>query len=126
MAQYSSVTVSGHLPLYVEWLQSKPTKTVSYNPTTRIVTWDIGLVSSSLESDPALYFQVGIKPSRQQIGSSPVLVDSVIVGGKNVDSGVLGQIKKQDHTTTLRSDTIDSFGSVVSGDEADGGVFKNQ
>lgn len=113
IVDYGDVRVTAQLPVYVDWIKSKPTKLINYNPTTREITWSPGLVSSQGATDPTMSFQVKITPSSSQVNTSPALVELVNISGKNLLTGSYNELKKQNHTTATSGDSEDISGNVV-------------
>ncbi len=75
----SDVRAVATLPTYVDWMDSfYPTNDgVSYDDTTRTVTWNMGQVTSGtgFSGNPrTISFQVKLNPSTSQVGSVPKLV----------------------------------------------------
>ncbi|KND50729.1 MAG: hypothetical protein AB198_01345 [Parcubacteria bacterium C7867-003] len=73
--------VRAELPPGVSWKGefSPSTEKVTYNPSTRVVSWDIGNVSAGtgfIYSPKQVYFKVGIIPSINQVNQAPVLVSN--------------------------------------------------
>jgi hypothetical protein len=77
----AGATVSAALPAYVRYTgKTSPSDgSVTYNDTTRTVTWTAGDVASG--ATKAVAFQVGFTPSTAQQGSSPVLLFAQQVSG---------------------------------------------
>lgn len=81
----SSTKVSFVLPVYVSWVDSSTDKTgVSYNETTRTVTWNIGQMA---EGDMRVA-EVGlvVKPSQSHVGKTPTITSSLVLEADEVDS----------------------------------------
>lgn len=79
--QLSDARVVAVLPSYVKYLDNKSpaSEQVVYNPATGELSWNIGNVvaNTGYGSLPRqVAFQVSIIPSRTQIGTSPILVES--------------------------------------------------
>jgi hypothetical protein len=75
----SLVVVSAQLPVYVSWKgETLPsTESISYDPNTRKVTWNVGNVSFGtgfIYSPKQVSFKVGIIPSVNHVGSSPEIL----------------------------------------------------
>lgn len=82
----SDVTVTGVLPVYVEWMeQTYPAdEQVSYNPNTREVTWVLGNVNAatgSVTPPREASFRVAVVPSVTDVGDYLTLVRSVVMRG---------------------------------------------
>ncbi len=82
----ANTTASAVLPQNVVWLgQTDPaSERISYDPNTRTVSWNVGLVSNGtgfIYSPKTVSFQVGLTPSITNIGSSLPLVSAVQASG---------------------------------------------
>ena len=91
------------------------TEDVVYDSLTNNITWDIGNLSSGsgFSSDAReLAFQVSLKPVISQIGSVPVLVNSIIFSGRDALTGNMTNINNSPLTTRLLSDP-----AFIQGDE---------
>lgn len=76
------------LPTYVSWkeviLPQVETQNVSYNQVTRELVWDIGDVQGgSTSASRTLSVKVGITPSTNQVGTAPLLTDSLTLTGRD-------------------------------------------
>lgn len=72
--EITDAEMSATLPSYVTWLDLVSAgDDVSYNVSTRELTWNIGDVDARADEEVA--FQVSILPSQSQIGSIPTLVN---------------------------------------------------
>lgn len=74
--------VTAVLPAGVEWKSeiSPSSERLSFNPETRVVTWNIGNISLGMGftySPKEASFKVGITPSVSQVGSNPNLVTGI-------------------------------------------------
>ena len=83
------VTLSGSLPIGVEWkgVISPSSERISYDPGTRTVSWNVGNVSAGTGftySPKGVSFQVSIIPSLNQIGSSPSLLSQIKVDSTDI------------------------------------------
>ena len=88
----SGAEVHALLPAYVNWVGAKSpdSENISYDETTRTVSWKIGNVASGVgyTSDPRkASFQVSLLPSSSQIGSVPQLLLQSTMTGKDVFTG---------------------------------------
>lgn len=77
-----SAVARAELPQGVFWKGevSPSSEKISYNPDTRIVTWDIGSVTAGsgfVNSPRQAYFKVGLVPSVVQVGVVPNLTSSI-------------------------------------------------
>ena len=91
-SQITKAQVRSTLPSYVKFIGtvSPAGEQVSYNESTREVTWNIGTLSRGVGLTSAVKtvsFQVAITPSRSQIGSIPVLAGETVLSAEDVFSG---------------------------------------
>jgi hypothetical protein len=87
--------VTAKLPLWVTYtgvVSPQSAKDfITYNEATRTVTWSPGTVAPGVgyTSNPLeVYFQVAIKPSTSQIGSSPSIIGPGILTGRDQNVGL--------------------------------------
>ncbi len=76
----SGAVVTATLPDYVTWenVVSPTSENISYNPTSREITWLLGNVDSQTASSPTVRqvaFQIGLLPSVSQVGASPKVLN---------------------------------------------------
>lgn len=85
----ANVSASAVLPSYVRFINS-PASGVSYNASSRVVTWNVGDVAAAQAKTAS--FQIGFTPSLSQVGSLPVLISDQRVYGYDrfVRGGVEG------------------------------------
>lgn len=112
--------VSAKLGSSVSWLsaQNIAGEGVTYDSSTQILTWDLGELSSGsgFSSPPReLSVQISLTPSIIQIGSAPVLVDSIIFTGRDSISGKTVTINNPPLTTTLIEDPVFIQGDDIVG-----------
>jgi hypothetical protein len=105
----SGVKASATLPTYVDWLESfYPTNDgLSYDETTRRVTWDMGQVVSGTGFTGAsrtMSFQVKLNPSISQIGSILKLILDTNVTARDVFTGESLTTTKSAVSTNLQND----------------------
>ncbi|TSC70501.1 MAG: Uncharacterized protein CEO12_336 [Parcubacteria group bacterium Gr01-1014_46] len=98
-------TVRAELPQGVSWKGevSPASERVTYNPSTRIVSWEVGNVSAGsgfISSAKQIYFKVGLIPSISQVGSAPELTSAVDASA--TDTYTEKQIKSNALPTTTR------------------------
>ena len=89
----ADATVTGTLPSYVRFVSSTD-PSITYNETSRTVTWKAGEVASGAGFSVGARqgtFEVAVLPSASQRGTSPVLMSSLEVRG--VDRYTQGQIE---------------------------------
>lgn len=82
----SSARVTALLPPYVRWTGniSPQSDTISFNETSRQVTWNVGEIPQSSGSNVALKevaFQLGFIPSLSQVGEIPPLLHTQVITG---------------------------------------------
>ena len=112
-----STVVKASLPPGVSWKGeiSPSSEKITYDPNTRMVTWDIGNVLAGTgftNSAKQVYFKVGIVPSLSQVGSMPDLATQIRV--TSVDTHTGSDIKLNGTSATTRfSDTSFSSGQDV-------------
>jgi len=113
-----NVKVSGQLGPNVEWAEEVAPANdsgLSYNATTRTVSWEIGkLLSGSGFSSPGkeVSFKVSLMPSLGQVGGVPVLVSNITLTG--FDSFTASDVRISHPSVTTR---ISSDPTYVQGDE---------
>ena len=67
--------VSTGLPIYVEWLeQYEAPGEITYNPVAKDLTWSVGDIPAGERRE--LTFQVAIRPSLSQLGTTPQLIEA--------------------------------------------------
>ena len=97
------------LPTYVDWLgtTSPSSESISYDDTTRTVTWNIGQVApgaGTTGTARAVSFQVRLNPSTSQIGTAPELVQEIAVSAKDTYTGETVTASHSPLTTQLSND----------------------
>jgi len=110
--------VVGTLPLGVSWVgMTSPAKeTVSYDETTRRVTWNLGPVKAGTGIDLPVrtaYFQVSLIPSLPDIDLLVSLVRGISLRGTDTWSGSSLVASPNDLTTSLSLDSAGGAGQVV-------------
>ena len=106
----SNVVVTTKLPPYVSWLNkvSPTTEPISYDESTRTVTWNIqdlrAGVGYSTASNKQAYFQVSFLPSLSQVGTSPDLTSEITISGTDRFTGTALLSTKPALTTRFNSD----------------------
>jgi hypothetical protein len=102
----ANTAVKTTLPSYVRYT-GKATDGISYNETTREVTWTIGNMSPSASLEGA--FQIALLPSVSQKGTSPALTNDVVLSGFDRFAG--GDATDEADPPTTRTDTDPAFQS---------------
>jgi len=106
-----NTTVSAVLPIYVTWMdETYPSSAaLSYNPNTRVVTWNAGEVAAgtgSAVSSREVSFRVGMTPSVTDIGRTPSLVDEPTLRAVDAFTGDVIERTTRDQTTALTDDPL--------------------
>ncbi|MEI6346292.1 MAG: hypothetical protein WCO79_03630, partial [bacterium] len=97
------------IPSYVTWLGNvnPPSENVAFDVTTGTITWNVGEIKSGVGFSSAprqLQFQVSLVPSVSQVGSSPVLVNDLLIQGTDRYTGSPLQVSRAAVTTRTNSD----------------------
>ncbi len=80
---------------------------LSYNSSTREITWNIGNIprSTGLGASPReVAFKVGLSPSLSQLGSNPTLINDVVLTGHDDFANVDLRVSRPPLSTRLSSD----------------------
>jgi hypothetical protein len=88
---------------------------IAYNQSAGTITWDLGKIESGAGfSAPGreVAFQVALTPSLSQVGTAPVLVNSIVLNGSNMHTGQVVTVTNQPLTTRLVGDS-----TYVQGDD---------
>ncbi|MEQ1500395.1 MAG: hypothetical protein ABL917_03445 [Parcubacteria group bacterium] len=109
--------VSGTLPVGVVWKDevSPSQENVSYDPDTRVVTWNVGNISAGAgfaNSPKSVFFKVGIVPSVNQVRTKPVLISDI--SATATDTYTATVIEKM--VTSVTTDFSDTNFTLGSGD----------
>jgi hypothetical protein len=110
--------VTASIPAYVKWrgVVSPVDASISYDPTGGGIVWDIGAVPRNADIGSGakqVYFQLTLRPSANQVGSVPILVNESIVRGTDVFTGVTIENKAPALTTRTSSDLLFKAGDDV-------------
>ncbi len=96
------------LPIYVKWigLTAGENENVSYNETTREITWNIGSVlpNTGINNEREASFVVSLNPSLSQVGSIPQLMKETYLSGTDAFSESLIKSTRGAITTSLTND----------------------
>ena len=106
------------LPTYVDWVGTKSpaTENISYDDTTRTVTWNIGQVAAGTGTTGAgrsVSFQVRLNPSTSQIGSTPKLTLDSTAMAKDTYTGQTVSANRAAVSTRLDNDPSFPVGGGV-------------
>lgn len=110
----SGAKISFILPIFVSWLNVfTQGQNVSYDQSTRTVTWDIGNMQSggTVTSD----IQVSVKPSQSHIGTSPEITSGIVFEGQEVDTRSKIRVRASPINTSLFRENWGGNPSVVIG-----------
>lgn len=105
----SQAKIISTLPSWVDFAGtvSPAGEDVAYNSADRSVTWNIGRIPKGTGITTAartVYFQVTLKPSLSQVGSSPSLVNEAVLTGRDDFANVEIRASKSGLTTRLDND----------------------
>lgn len=100
----SNTLVKTMLPIYVKWLGvvSPDGEDISYNESTREVSWNAGRIPSGGSRDGA--FQISLLPSVNQIGSTPALTGDILLTATDDFTNTVVTDKNIPVTTFLTTD----------------------
>ena len=96
--------VFGALPSYVQWTGQKNRESLTFNPTTRTFRWEVGeLQRQAGNGRPSrtAAFQVGIRPSVNQQGQTPTLVQNIRMQGTDQYTGSTLRVDANKVTTKI-------------------------
>lgn len=109
------------LPQYITWLDLVTSgDDVSYSPTTRTVTWDIGDLNANERSD--MSFQVSFVPSTSQVGAIPTIIETQRFRATDRFTGTVVRTDASALTTSLFNDpdAPEDSGRVLADEEDEG------
>ncbi len=114
----SGTQVKAVLPNFLAWtgVISPSTEKVSFDPDSRIVTWDIGNVLATGGSTSGLRqvaFQISFTPSLNQVGNKPTLIDKSSFSGTDSFTGDIISSKSSPLTTYLPTDPNFNTGDEI-------------
>lgn len=103
--------VTAKLGSNVSWLgaQSALSEDITYDSSSNTVTWNLGALSSGSGFSSAareLAFQISLKPTAGQIGTTPVLVNSIVFSGRDTLTGNTVTVNNPPLNTRLTSDPV--------------------
>ena len=110
--------VKAVLPNFLAWtgVVSPSTEKVSFDPDSRVVTWDVGNVLATGGSASGLRqvaFQISFTPSLTQVGSKPALIDKSSLSGTDSFTGDIISLKSGQLTTYLPTDPNFNTGDEI-------------
>lgn len=82
----ANATVSTVLPPYVQYVTGRAGDNVSYDPSSRKVTWSLGDVKAGVGYSTTARtgaFQVTLTPSTSQVGTAPALTGTAVLSGQD-------------------------------------------
>ena len=106
---FAESKVTAKLGPGVKWLGTSSflSENVSYDDTSKVVTWNLGTLPSGTSSSSGTReasFQISLIPTINQIGTAPVLVNSIVFSGRDSSTGKTVTTNNPALTTTLSSD----------------------
>ncbi len=111
----AAVTASAILPPSVTWTGNivPSTETITYNADTRVLTWNIGPLpkATSTAKSKSVSFQVKVKPTKSQVGSTVSLLGETIVSATDTVTETTIESKKPPLTTRFDTDPIYTEGA---------------
>lgn len=110
----SNAIATATLPIGVQWtgVVAPQSETISYNPETRMVTWNIGSLPRITNTPLVrkISFQVKVKPSKGQVGSKLDLLSQTKIDAVDTITGASLSETKSSLTNILSSDPLYSTG----------------
>lgn len=110
----STATARAILPLGVTWMGvvSPQSETVTYDPETRIVSWNIGGMpkATNILLTRSVSFQVKVKPTKDQVGSELQLLGETTISATDTVANTPLSITRPGLTTRLGTDPAYSTG----------------
>jgi len=111
-----NVRINAVLPQGINWsnyyINKVSDSQVYYNERTKEVIWEIQKVPAGVGSVSSLYeliFQIGLTPSVNQVGESPVLINESSAEGKDTFTQVILDSSARSVTTTIPDDPRDAY-----------------
>lgn len=106
---FADAKVIAQLGPSVSWLavQSVAGEKISYDSSSNAMLWDLGLLVSDTgfsTSAREIVFQLALTPTLGQIGTAPVLVNSIVFSGRSTDTGNVVNVSSLPLTTNLTDD----------------------
>jgi hypothetical protein len=110
--------VVANLPDYITWenITSPSTESISYNPTSREVTWRPGIIEGGTGAQPVVRqvaFQIGFVPSISQVSTAPITVNIANFTGNDTFTGLSTKDSGKALTTELGTDPGYHFGDGI-------------
>lgn len=100
LSDITNTTVTTKIPQWVRYtgmISPQSAKDfITYNETSRTITWSPGLLAASsgyTKPELVVYFQVAIKPSSSQLGTTPALTGPVVFTGRDQKNGASIQLQ---------------------------------
>ena len=103
------------LPSYVRWLNKSEGKgSISFNETSRDITWKVSTIAP--QDSAQISFQVELKPSKSQVGTSPTVLGSQRMKATDRFTGTVLRASMDALSTKLSTEAgfKESDGEVVS------------
>jgi hypothetical protein len=110
----SGTQVTSTLPAWIRFVGpvSPPSEDLTYNPSTRVITWNVGGVPKGTGitgSDREVSFQIGFTPSLSQVNTMPNLINNTTLTGHDDFANVDVRVNKEPLSTLLLDDPTFSF-----------------
>lgn len=103
----SKAQVNSTLPPWMTFVSS-PTEDLIYNSSTKSIQWNVDRISKGAGVTGAartVAFQISLKPSISQVGSSPTIINGAILTGHDDFANVDVRVSKGALSTRLESDS---------------------
>ncbi len=105
----SKGVVRSSIPSWVNFVDSisPTTENLTYNPSTREITWDIGRIprgTGITTAGRSVSFQVAFTPSLSQVGTTPVIINEAILTGHDDFANVDVKVSRPSLRTQLEDD----------------------
>ncbi|MFA6050530.1 MAG: hypothetical protein WC761_05025 [Candidatus Paceibacterota bacterium] len=115
--QLTDGKVVATLPDYISWenVVSPASENISYNATSREVTWNLGTVSAQASGAPVVRqaaFQIGLTPSISQTQMPPVTVNVANFSANDTFTGLIITAENDPLNTELPTDPSYGFGDA--------------
>jgi len=114
----SNVQVKSSLPTWVRFIGniSPPSEDLTFNSNTRELIWNVGSISRGsgiLQEGREISFQIALKPSLSQLGSSPIIVNNITLTGHDDFANANVEVYKNSLDTRLSNDASFPVGGEI-------------
>lgn len=112
---FKDVDVTALLPGGVEWrgVVANDLGTINLNPASQEITWHIPTLTAAtgiLRPSVSAVFQIALTPAENQVNTSPVILKSISVSGRDAFTDSVANATAADLTTELRADSRSASG----------------